>query len=881
MERPTDTAWAKLNRAADFADAAASVTAWHSLPAHSADVAACLRSLLDVSTIERRFAALARRDELDSRTKDRLAAFAFLHDIGKANTGFQKRWDATVRGSGHIKPLAALFYGSDSALGERLCAALPFERMLDWFEGDEERFDEALRVVLAHHGAPPDFEGDAAGKARPLWRGEGAYDPFRALEKLERVLTAALPGVFDADGPPLPRAPVFWHAFAGLVMLADWLGSDRDAFPHANGEDDDRRYTWARETARDLIRAIGLAPDEFRARMADPHPFAAVSPSNFVPSEAQRTAMEAEGPIAILEAETGSGKTEAALWRFARLFAEGRVDGLYFALPTRAAASALFRRVRAAVAQLFPEPGSRPAVVLAVPGYIRADDATGRRLPGFDVQWDDRKDGGDPQRARWAAEQPKRFLAATIAVGTVDQALLGAIKARHAHMRAATLLRSLLVVDEVHASDRYMEILLRNLLAFHASAGGEAILLSATLGAAARTRLLDPTRAGAIAPPPLDEARTYPYPAVISGGPNRAPIVRPVTASPREKTVRMRPVPIQDDPAAIATKAHEAAALGAKVLVVRNTVRDAVATLRALRDGGEDAPYLFRCNDVVTLHHGRFASGDRRLLDDAVEAALGHARPEGGLVLVGTQTLEQSLDIDADILFTDLCPADVLLQRLGRLHRHRHKRARPDGFARPTAHVLTPKAAERPEDFRGHGMGGENSPYPDLPPLLATQRLLDRFPEWRIPAMNRRLVEEAMHPEARAALIAEMDDPAWGEELTKMTGGAAARTIQATHALLPWRKAFRDLVFQWDEPAATRLGARDRVVSFAEPPRGPFGQTVSRLAIPAHLWRGRNTDEPPSDAPIPPADVEGTDDGFLFALGEHRFRYGPCGLETV
>ncbi len=878
MDRPIDTAWAKLHRADGFANAAAPVIAWHSLPAHSADVAACLRGLLDLPIIERRLATLAGRDELDGRTRDRLAAFTFLHDLGKANTGFQARWDATVRGSGHIRPLAALFDASDPALGDRLCAALPLERMLDWCGGDDDRFADALWTVLAHHGAPPDFKGDA-GMVRPLWRGQGSYDPFRALEKLGRVLNAALPGAFVEGGPPLPRMPGFWHAIAGLVMLADWLGSDRRAFPSTNGEEDEGRYAWACATARGLIRAIGLDSGGFRATMADTHQFASVNAHGFDPSEAQRAAMEAEGPIAVLEAETGSGKTEAALWRFARLFAEGRVDGLYFALPTRAAASALFRRVRAAVVQLFPEPGSRPAVVLAVPGYIRAGDATGRRLPGFDVQWDDRKDGADPERARWAAEQPKRFLAATVAVGTIDQALLGAIKARHAHMRAATLLRSLLVVDEVHASDRYMETLLRNLLAFHTNAGGEAMLLSATLGAAVRARLLDPTRIGAMAIPPLDEARAYPYPAVSAGGPGCVRAPRAVTASPREKTVHMRPISIQGDPSGIAAMAHEAAALGAKVLVVRNTVRDATATLRALRDIDGDAPYLFRCEGVVTLHHGRFAPGDRRLLDDAVGVALGHERAKGGLVLVGTQTLEQSLDIDADVLFADLCPADVLLQRLGRLHRH--ERTRPDGFATPSAHVLVPKAAERPEDFRGHGMGGDNSPYPDLPTLLATRRLLDRHGEWRIPAMNRLLVEDATHPAALAALIAEMDDPAWREELTKMTGGGAAQITQAAHALLPWKTAIRDLVFQWDEPAATRLGARDLVVELAEPPRGPFGRMVAQLAIPVHLWRGREGDAPPPDAPIPPADVERTDDGFLFRLGERRFRYGPYGLEVA
>src|SRR5690606_3519381 len=132
-------------------------------------------------------------------------------------------------------------------------------------------------------------------------------------------------------------------------------------------------------------------------------------------------------------------------------------------------------------------------------------------------------------------------------------------------------------------------------------------------------------------------------------------------------------------PVALAAQALDAARAGARVLVIRNTVGDAVATRQALAQLAPDAPEPFRLGGVGTLHHGRFAREDRRRLDTAVEAALGKDAPRaGGLVLIGTQTLEISLDLDADLLITDLCPIDVLLQRIGRLHRH--ERARPAGF---------------------------------------------------------------------------------------------------------------------------------------------------------------------------------------------------------
>ena len=141
-----------------------------------------------------------------------------------------------------------------------------------------------------------------------------------------------------------------------------------------------------------------------------------------------------------------------------------------------------------------------------------------------------------------------------------------------------------------------------------------------------------------------------------------------------------------------ALRAIAAATEGARVLVVRNTVTAAVETWNAVRAAGEDR-LLLRVVEGPALHHGRFAPEDRKLLDEVVEAALSPQaarRAPGGVIAIGTQTLEQSLDIDADALITDLCPIDVLLQRIGRLHRH--DLARPRGFETPRCIVSRRKA---------------------------------------------------------------------------------------------------------------------------------------------------------------------------------------------
>ena len=294
--------------------------------------------------------------------------------------------------------------------------------------------------------------------------------------------------------PSLPSAPPFQHHFLGLCTLADWIGSNEIWFKFVDAPDDDY-MDHARRQATIAVKEIGLDISRQRTSFASAPPktdfadlFAlpgAPPPNAIQRRSAQKTPLEEQ--LVIIESETGSGKTEAALWRFARMYQAGLVDGIYFALPTRAAASQINRRVESFVARLFPE-GNRPPVVLAVPGYDASADAGEVAIP----QYDGHAAGHHESDKPWAGEGPKRYLAAQIAVGTVDQAMLGALKVKHAHLRASCLARNLLVVDEVHASDTYMTEILQALLNAHVGAGGYALLMSATLGSDARQRWLSP-----------------------------------------------------------------------------------------------------------------------------------------------------------------------------------------------------------------------------------------------------------------------------------------------------------------------------------------------------------------------------------------------------
>lgn len=840
----------------------------HLLIDHMIDVAACLCRLARCRSIRRSLERSARRN-LDERDIARLAVLAFLHDIGKANSGFQaKRWKNKIPPSwpvqitaGHGIEAVKLFQVSSAAeaiepLVEKICT---------W--GDAA--DSLLTASVSHHGRPIK---DAPGTSSSIWKShDGKYDPAVILKEIAASAPILYPSAFEAEGQALPDAPAFGHLFAGLVQLADWLGSDTRFFAFA--EPGEKRSVTAPLMADKAIASLGLDAADWRTRLLTFAPSFAKVFGGFDPRPIQAAMSDDSlGPLVILESETGSGKTEAALWRYVHLFQAGLVDSLYFALPTRVAATQLYQRVQDTLKHLWPD--CPPLALRALPGYVAADGEEAKALPDFKVQWSDHPDDQKAHQ-RWAAENSKRFLAAPVAVGTIDQALLGALQVRHAHLRYATLARSLLVVDEVHASDAYMTVLLERLLKTHLNCGGQALLLSATLGSSARSRYLalaPEGQPGACQKMAFDVACAVPYPAISdSHG------IRATPGTGRSKKVAWAARDIIAAPEQVAELAISAARQGAKVLIIRNTVPAAIATLEALGKQVPTLDWLFSVNGVRTLHHSRFSRQDRPQLDAAIEKQLGKTRPEGALIVVGTQTLEQSLDIDADFLITDLCPMDVLLQRIGRLHRHTNKR--PEAFEAAQVAVLTPARNDltpmltRPQYGLGrfHNGGGV---YDDLSILEATRLLLAERPVVTIPDDNRYLVEAATHPDKLRALQAQQGE-AWEILAQKIEGDTGAqKTLGHLHSL-DVEQVFGEIEFPRDVQVATRLGAQDRVVHFNLSQPGPFGFPLKELPIRHYLLpKGLSPDTEPSA-------ISQQDNCITFHLGDAVFCYSRLGLERL
>lgn len=871
MEGNPSNFWAKFDQ-----DDHGRILRWHPLMAHSADVAAMVEALLQRTILNKRIATIGGWKVLPDTIIARFAALAAIHDAGKVNHGFQnKAFDSPGARAGHVSPIIEVLT-ADTEHQERLLLPLGIDRMTQWFE-DEPSLVHFLLATWGHHGKPITYQHDFK---QSLWNASAHRDPQKGLTDLGDAIRAWFPQAFDRYDKKIPSNTELQHAYNGLLTLADWLGSDTRFFDYLQaGEDPIQR---ARECATSVVDTLCLDPGNARAFLGkEPVSFKDVAPweAYEIQQKCMNLPLHAEGSLTVLESDTGSGKTEAALARFLRLYQAGQVDGMYFAVPTRSAATQLYQRIDKAMKRIFPETAIRPNVVQAVPGYIKVDDIEGKPLPGFRVLWDDERNANLRERG-WAGEHPKRYLAGAIVVGTIDQVLLSTLQVKHAHMRSTALLRHFLVVDEIHASDTYMTRLLDRVLEHHIGAGGHALLMSATLGTAARLQFVNKRNPDLPSPA---EASQISYPLITHADYKKDQFtVHPATSSDYIKKVYPDTQPIAGDPGKIARLAIEKARRGARVLIIRNKVADCIAVQQALENLAKgDEQILFGIAQTPSPHHSRFAPDDRRRLDDAIENTYGKGTSAKSVVACATQTVEQSLDIDADLLITDLCPIDVLLQRIGRLHRH--KQDRPAGFEEAHCIVLTPEnrdlgATISSEGKVYKGKFGLGTVYQDLRTLEASWRLLEdtcSLP-WNIPKDNRKLVEWGTHPDYLNSIVEELGRP-WEVHRQYLFGQEFTDRQLPDLVGIDFNKPFGESEFADDlGKVKTRLGRDDYQIYLPEGMKGPFGYEVKEMTITE--WE---LDEAPDDPNIPSESVHPVDGGFEFNYYGRRFRYDRFGLSLL
>ncbi|SDH68084.1 CRISPR-associated helicase/endonuclease Cas3 [Roseospirillum parvum] len=773
----------------------------HPLVCHALDVAAVAERLLAADPLRRR--ALAEALALpETVCTPLLVTLAALHDMGKFALPFQAKVPAHLPAvlGGH----AVLADPGHDTAGwlwfAHLCPPEVAQRL-----GPRRGLNQLLPAAFGHHGRPPrDDPGTTRDLARRLFP-----PPSRAAANAFAGWVVAT--LAPAEPPPLKEAAAKRAALAvaGLIATADWIGSAQGWFPYAAAPDDPAAY-WhqvARPAAATAVAEAGVVP----APAAPARGLAGLTGgADLTPTPLQQwaatVALPAHGPVlALLEDLTGSGKTEAALLLAHRLMAAGRAGGLYLALPTQATANAMFDRLGALYRRLFAA-SAAPSLALAHgdrglhPGFraARLPAAPGEGAYGGGVPQTPADEPAGAQCAAWIADDRRLAFLADVGAGTVDQALLSVLPARHTGLRRFGLLGKVLILDEVHAYDAYVGEEIAALIEAHAALGGHTLLLSATLPATQRARLTAAFARGAGGLEAAGQTATAPYPAATLHG---AGIARTEPVDAWTRQARRLPVRCLPTVAAGLDAAEAAARAGGAVLVLRNTVDDAIATHDALAARGL-APLLF---------HARFALGDRLAIEAEVMRRFGRdSQPEAraGRILVATQVVEQSLDVDFDALVTDLAPIDLLIQRAGRLWRH----PRPDRLGTPELLVVAPPAAEDPPaDWLRAELPGTAAVYRHAGVLWRTARLIQRLGAFDLPARARELIEAvygpaATEPPALTAASRVADGAA-------LAGGSKARAtvlaLSAGYAHAPlWAPDHRLKTRDGDDPVVLRLGRR-------------------------------------------------------------------------
>jgi CRISPR-associated endonuclease/helicase Cas3 len=540
------------------------------------------------------------------------ATLAALHDIGKVSPGFQVKSEAWL-------VQHAL---RDQALKEGWIAQESDHAKISQFTVQallrSSQLHRWAAVVGAHHGR---IKGERV-QVREPWQEERLRLAVDIIKEF-----APLPDQPSSDA-------ALWFV-AGLVTIADWIGSDERHFPLDARWDVPER----RRQAQTALAAINWRSVEVRQLAGFSELFPQIPQANSLQITADEVVIE-PGTY-VIEGPMGCGKTEAALAAANRLIATGKATGLYFALPTQVTSNRIHLRVQPFVER-----------TCASPVTVRlAHSASWLTEPDLPMQLSAAVAGDKEASAHvhvgrsWFASA-KRALLAPFGVGTIDQALLGIVAAKHFFVRQFGLAGKVVILDEVHSYDLYTGTLIGVLVKRLRELQCTVIILSATLTGKRRRELL-----GLADHQPLSTG----YP-LVSGV--ASCFIERTCEAPLVKTIRIRSVtsaPLVED--AISRASH-----GECVLWIRNTVDEAQETYRTLQSAN------FQGGPPIALLHSRFPFFRREQLEDDWMNRLGKdsANRPPGCILVSTQVAEQSVDIDADLLITDLAPTDMLLQRLGR-----------------------------------------------------------------------------------------------------------------------------------------------------------------------------------------------------------------------
>lgn len=766
--------WAKLDRDGE---------GWMPLPRHLEDTAHVAGLLWDhfvPRSLRRELADACELSDDETRTVYRF--LAGVHDIGKASPRF------AVQAPPHFNYVVDRLrdHGFSLAPGptqvrHEIVSQISLAEWLQQRHGADALAAQTWACILGgHHGKNPDAFAIRQATLRPADIGRGKWDEVRRelIEGIARLTGAETIAPRWAQHELPVTAQVI---MTSLVVMADWIASDEHRFPYADD-------TPSGDRAAQALADLAL-PEPWRPSPAAGSVDAMLSArfpclAGHEARPLQRALVDAAAastrpPLLILEGPMGQGKTEAALLAAEVLAARFGQGGVFFGLPTMATANPMFARTLDWLNHTLDDADASVSLAhgkaalnddyadLVARSRQSAADPTREQEPWAEQVYDETTSptssatkqrepaSGQAAANAWLRGRRRAGLASFV-VGTVDQALFAALKAKHVALRHLSLAGKVVVIDEVHAADTYMRTYLERVLTWLSAYSTPVILMSATLPPDQRDAFV---RAYAFGrddwnPAPTDRDDTYPRITAYDDEVRRVP----VQPTPAQQTVTVER--IDDCLETLVSMLGTALREGGCAAVICNTVgraQDAYTRLREL------------WGDDVELLHSRFLAPERATRERRLVQLLGpnHQHRPARRIVVGTQVLEQSLDIDVDVMVTDLAPADLVLQRVGRLHRHATT-PRPAPLTSPRLIVRGVKdwGATPPEPVPESGV------IYGLAALLRAAALLDD--EIALP--------EGIAPLVRRAYAADLLPPAgWEQRWDEATRAELRRAFDQQH----------------------------------------------------------------------------------------------------
>jgi CRISPR-associated endonuclease/helicase Cas3 len=627
----------------------------HSLLAHLLDVAACAWEILEREPKStRHLYAQDLRLEPD-QTLAWVCALVGLHDLGKASPAFQQKW---ADGAARVKTKLSWFDAQTKPpddVPHSAVSQVELRKLLQQKGWAGRTSFKVADAVGAHHGWRVDAETQKKA-CQDANKGIADWDTARA-ELFDVVLEVL--GVRTVPNVPDLSAGAF-QRLAGLTSFADWVGS---SFEFHELTDPHSYLAQVRDRAAQKLDALGwsdrtpLTSQKIPLEQAFSY---LVAPDQvFTPRplqlEIEQLLENVNSPtLFVVEAPMGEGKTELALYAHLELQRQIGHRGLYIALPTQATGNAMFGRTKDFLQSFASSRGQdvsqRLDLQLLHGATLLKDD-----YQNLVIHIPDEK----PEEsvvARSYFSHRKRALLSEYGVGTIDQALLGVLYIKHQFVRLWGLGNRVVVLDEVHAYDTYTGSLIVALVRWLHELGSSVVVMSATLPANKRQELL---AAFAAQPAPTAE-----YPRITKVENGLALSVHVPASS--HKTLHLKP-----------TLSNETSLAGQLLALTQN--RGCAAFIANTVDRAQQVYRLLENNSMgipIYLFHARFPIQERQEREQeclklfSKHGSQANPNRPARAILIATQVVEQSVDLDFDVMITDLAPVDLILQRAGRLQRH-------------------------------------------------------------------------------------------------------------------------------------------------------------------------------------------------------------------